>query len=267
MKPQSPPDPARGRLAGRTAIITGGGGGIGAATAELFCAEGANVLIADTNAAALEETAYHIASGVASARIEHCEADVSKTDDAVATVARCLATFGALDILVNNAAVRNLAPVSETDLAEWQRLLSINLLGAVNFTKAALPELRRRGDAAIVMVSSCYGVVGRAGMPIYDATKAALLSLTRSLAIEEVAHGIRVNAVCPGATLTPYTLKRNMALGRTEEEVQSERRTDSLLGRWAHPNEIAHPILWLASHEASFLTGTTIMADGGLSAM
>jgi len=178
-----------------------------------------------------------------------------------------VSAFGGLQILINNAAVRSRSSVEESKIEDWNRLLSINLLGAVNFSKAALPELRRAEGASIVMLSSCYGVVGRAGWPIYDATKAALISLTRTLAIEEAPHGIRVNAVCPGGTLTPFTLSRNMEGGKTEEEVRSELRSDSLLRRWARPEEIAYPILWLASSEASFMTGATVMVDGGLSAM
>lgn len=255
------------RLEGRVAIITGGAGGIGSATAALFCAERAKVLITDTNAAALAETATAVRAQFPNAQIETFKADVSSAEDAQAAVAKATKAFGGLDVLVNNAAVRNLANVGDSDPAEWDRLISINLRGAVNFSKAALPALRQSKHASIVIVSSVYGVVGRAGWPIYDATKAALLALTRSLAHEEAKHGIRANAVCPGATLTPYTLQRNMALGKSEDEVRNEKRADSLLGRWARPEEIAYPILWLASAESSFMTGATIMVDGGLSAM
>ena len=104
-------------------------------------------------------------------------------------------------------------------------------------------------------------------MPIYDATKAAMLALTRTLAFEEAKNGVRANAVCPGGTLTPFTVARNVAAGRRAEDLPNEQRTDSLLGRWAKPEEIAYPVLWLASDESSYMTGTTIMVDGGLSAM
>jgi meso-butanediol dehydrogenase/(S,S)-butanediol dehydrogenase/diacetyl reductase len=157
--------------------------------------------------------------------------------------------------------------VEKSDIEEWQRLYSINVLGAVNFCKAALPALRHDGKGSIVNLSSCYAVVGRSGMSIYDATKAALLSLTRSLACEEAPHGIRVNAVCPGGTLTPYTVGRAVASGRKAEEMPSDERTDSLLRRWAKPEEVAFPVLWLASNESSYVTGATLMVDGGLSIM
>ena len=104
-------------------------------------------------------------------------------------------------------------------------------------------------------------------MPIYDATKAALLSLTRTLAFEEAGNGVRANAVCPGGTLTPFTVGRAIAAGRKAQEMTEERRTDSLLQRWAKPEEIAYPVLWLASDESSYMTGATLMVDGGLSIM
>ncbi len=170
-------------------------------------------------------------------------------------------------MLVNNAAVRNHSSVETSDIAEWNRLLSVNVLGAVNFCKAALPALRNSGNASIVNVSSCYAVVGRSGMPIYDATKAALLSVTRTLAFEEAQNGVRANAVCPGGTLTPFTIGRGVASGRNAEEMQNDQRSDSLLRRWGRPEEIAYPVLWLASDESSYMTGATIMVDGGLSIM
>jgi 2-hydroxycyclohexanecarboxyl-CoA dehydrogenase len=223
------------------------------------------VLLVDANGSALDETSRAIRTRTPDARIMTCEADVSRPDDAARAVEKAAAAFGGPHILINNAAVRAVGSLVESSLEDWTRVLSVNLLGAVTFSKAALPALRRAGDGAIVMLSSCYGVVGRAGWPIYDATKAGLLALTRTLAVEEAPHGIRVNAVCPGGTLTPFTLARNMATGKSEEDVRSQDRTDSLLRRWARPEEIAYPILWLASSEASFVTGATLMVDGGLS--
>jgi meso-butanediol dehydrogenase/(S,S)-butanediol dehydrogenase/diacetyl reductase len=154
-----------------------------------------------------------------------------------------------------------------SDPGEWQRLFSVNVLGAVNFCKSALPALRGSGNASIVNVSSCYAVTGRKGMPIYDATKAALLSLTRTLAFEEAEHGVRANAICPGGTLTPFTMGRGAERGEKPEDMAKEQRSDSLLRRWARPEEIAFPALWLASDESSYMTGATIMVDGGLSIM
>ena len=146
-------------------------------------------------------------------------------------------------------------------------LFGINLLGAANYCRAALPALRDAGKASIVNVSSCYAVTGRAGMGLYDATKAGLLALTRTLAFEEAAHGVRTNAVCPGSTLTEFHIERARAAGKSLDALKGERSDNSLLARWASPEEIAWPVLWLASDEASFITGTTLMVDGGLHVM
>src|SRR5262249_23743812 len=127
--------------------------------------------------------------------------------------------------------------------------------------RPALPALRRSGRGSIVNVSSCYALTGRKGMGLYDATKAGILAMTRTLAFEEVAHGVRVNAVCPGSTLTDFHVSKAKAAGKSVETLKSERQTTSLLGRWATPQEIAWPILWLASDEASFITGAALAVD------
>jgi meso-butanediol dehydrogenase/(S,S)-butanediol dehydrogenase/diacetyl reductase len=255
------------RMVGKTAIVTGAGGGIGAAISELFCLEGASVMLVDRDPAILNETAGHIRSRVPQAEVDTHVGDVSDPARAVHAVEQTVKRFGGLNTLVNNAAVRNHSSLEESRLEDWQRLFAVNVLGAVNFCKAALSELRRGGNSSIVNISSCYAVVGRKGMPIYDATKAALLSLTRTLAFEEAQNGIRANAVCPGGTLTPFTIGRGVAAGKKPEEMQQETRSDSLLQRWAKAEEIAYPVLWLASDESSYMTGATIMVDGGLSIM
>lgn len=255
------------RLKGRVALVTGGGAGIGAATAKLFAAEGAAVILVDRDPAALEKTARAIRTEVEDAKVAFYAADVADAAAAHQAVALCLQSFGSLDVLVNNAAMRNYAAVADATTEEWQAMLGVNLVGAANYCRAALPELRRAGAASIVTVSSCYAVTGRKGMGLYDATKAGLLALTRTLAFEEAAHGVRVNAVCPGSTLTDFHIERGRAQGKSIEQLRGERSDNSLLGRWASPEEIAHPILWLASDEASFITGATLMVDGGLSIM
>lgn len=252
------------RLAGKVALVTGGGAGIGAATATLFCAEGAAVLLVDRDAAALERTARMVRERTPSARIDFAVADVTDEDAARAAVRQCEQAFGRLDVLVNNAAMRNYAALADATPQEWQAVVGVNLLGNANYCRAALPLLRTAGRAAIVNVSSCYAVTGRKGMGLYDATKAAMLAMTRTLAFEESEHGVRVNAVCPGSTLTDFHVNRTTAAGRSVEELRAQRQDTSLLGRWADPMEIACPILWLASDEASFITGTTLMVDGGL---
>ncbi len=255
------------RLQGKVALITGGGAGIGAATGRIFCTEGAAVVLVDRDASALEETARAIRGQVTGAKVVHYAADVASAEEALRAVAHGVAEFGRLDVLVNNAAMRNYASMAEATHEDWRAMLGVNLMGAANYAKAALPELRRSGAGSIVNVSSCYAVTGRKGMGIYDATKAALLAFTRTLAFEEAAHGIRANAVCPGSTLTDFHLKRGKAAGKSVQDLSKARSDNSLIGRWASPEEVAWPILWLASSEASFMTGTTLMVDGGLSIM
>jgi len=253
------------RLDGKVALITGGGAGIGAAAGGLFCSEGAAVLLVDVNADALERARAAVAQSVPGARVARFVADVADAACAPDAVQHALQTFGRLDVLVNNAAMRNYAALAEATPAEWQAVLGVNLMGAANYCRAALPALRDSGRGSIVNVSSCYAVTGREGMGLYDATKAGLLAMTRTLACEEAARGVRVNAVCPGSTLTDFHVARAQAAGKSIETLETERRDTSLLGRWAAPEEIAWPILWLASDEASFVTGATLMVDGGLS--
>ncbi len=255
------------RMAGRIALVTGGAGGIGGAAGELFCAHGGKVLLVDRDAPQLERMAAGIRERVAGAAVAVCSADVTQASDAARAVAQAMAQFGALNVLINNAAVRYLAPVAEADITQWEALFAVNLMGAVNMCKAALPELRKAAGASVVNVASTYALVGRKGFGAYDAAKAALLSLTRTLAFEEAAHGVRVNAVCPGGTLTPFTIGRGAARGIGEAALRAEAKADTLLKRWAEEKEVAYPIMWLASGEASYMTGAALMVDGGTSIM
>ena len=255
------------RLKDKTALITGGGGGIGAATARVFCSEGATLMLVDASEEALARTAAALRAQFAQARIELCVADISDAGRAQEAVAQALGAFGRLDVLINNASMRNYSALADVTPEEWQAMVGVNLIGPSNYCKAALPALRASGRASIVNVSSCYAVTGRKGMGLYDATKAGLLALTRTLAFEEAAHGVRTNAICPGSTLTDFHVGRAQASGKDVEVLKTQRQDTSLLARWASPEEIAWPILWFASDEASFITGTTLMVDGGLSAM
>jgi meso-butanediol dehydrogenase/(S,S)-butanediol dehydrogenase/diacetyl reductase len=175
-----------------------------------------------------------------------------------------VARFGALHTLVNVAGVRVYVPLADAKSDDWAFILGVNVLATAYCCKAALPRLRTAGRATIVNVSSVYGVMGRAGMGQYDTTKAAVLGYTRALAVEEAPHGVRVNAVCPGSTITPYHIRRAASQGVSEADLRSK-RTDNLLGRWADPREVAFPILFLASDESSYVTGATLMVDAGKS--
>jgi meso-butanediol dehydrogenase/(S,S)-butanediol dehydrogenase/diacetyl reductase len=252
-------------MAGRVALITGGGGGIGEATGRLFAEEGAAVALLDTDDGAVATAAAGIRAAVPEARIVALTGDVTREAEARRVIDEAAARLGGLHSLVNVAGVRVYAPLAEADAADWERIIGVNVLGTAHCCKAALPRLRAAGSGTIVNVSSVYGVMGRTGMGQYDTTKAAVLGLTRALAVEEAPHGIRVNAVCPGGTITPYHVRRAAARGVSEAELRAQRAGDNLLGRWAEPREVAFPILFLASDESSFVTGATLMVDAGRS--
>jgi meso-butanediol dehydrogenase/(S,S)-butanediol dehydrogenase/diacetyl reductase len=254
-----------GRMAGRVALVTGGGGGIGEATGRLFAEEGAAVALVDHDAAAVAEAAGRIRETVPRAQVVALVGDVGAEEEARRIVEDAVARLGSLHTLVNVAGIRVYAPLAEASAADWERIIGVNVLGTAHCCKAALPGLRASGRGTIVNVSSVYGLMGRTGMGQYDTTKAAVLGFTRALAVEEAPHRVRVNAVCPGGTITPYHIRRAAAQGVSETELRAQRTRDNLLGRWAEPREVAHPILFLASDESSFVTGATLMVDAGRS--
>ena len=255
-----------GRMAGRVALVTGGAGGIGEATGRLFAEEGAAVALVDTDRAAVEAASAGIVRDVASARVLPLVADLAQEAEARRAVAETAARLGALHCLVNVAGVRVYTPLAEAEPKDWELILGVNVLATAYCCKAALPHLRAAGGGTIVNVSSVYGVLGRAGMGQYDTTKAAVLGFTRALAVEEAPHGIRVNAVCPGGTITPYHIRRAAEQGVPEQQLRGSRARDNgLFGRWAEPREVAYPILFLACAESSFVTGTTLLVDAGKS--
>jgi 2-hydroxycyclohexanecarboxyl-CoA dehydrogenase len=252
-------------MAGRVALITGGGGGIGEATARLFAEEGGALALVDADKAAVEAAAAGISRDVRGARVSAVAADVSSEAQAQRAVDEALGAFGRLDTVVNVAGVRLYTPLAEADAKGWEHILGVNVLATAYCCKAALPALRRGGHGTIVNVSSLYGVKGRAGMGQYDTTKAAVLGFTRALAVEEAPHGIRVNAVCPGGTITPFHIRAAAAKGVSESDLRAQRSGDNLLGRWAEPREVAYAILFLACDESSYITGATLMVDAGKS--
>jgi NAD(P)-dependent dehydrogenase (short-subunit alcohol dehydrogenase family) len=255
-----------GRMTDRVALVTGGGGGIGEATARLFAEEGAAVALVDVDRRAADAAAAGIAASVPAARVLPLAADLSKEEEARRAVGETVSRFGALHALVNVAGVRVYTPLAEATAADWARIVDVNVLATAFCAKAAIPSLRAAGTATIVNVSSVFGVLGRAGMGQYDTTKAAVLGFTRALAVEEAPHGIRVNAVCPGGTITPYHITRAAQHGVSEAELRRSRAQDNgLFGRWAEPREVAYPILFLSCTESSFITGTTLMVDAGKS--
>lgn len=253
-----------GRLDNKIAIITGGAGGIGSATGLLFCQEGARVVLVDSGADAMDATVSHIRTTAPDAQVVPLVADVGEERTAALAVAETRKAFGPPDVLVNLAGIRAYEPLAEAQRETWDKILAVNLLSYAYFIRAAIADLRTSGRGSIVNISSTHGVNPRAGMGQYDVTKAGIISLTRTLAFEEARHGVRVNAVCPGLTLTPFHLRRAAEAGRTQEDLARVGAEGCLLGRWADPREIAYPILWLASDEASYITGSVLMADGGV---
>jgi 2-hydroxycyclohexanecarboxyl-CoA dehydrogenase len=251
-------------MEGRVALITGGGGGIGEATGRLFAEEGAAVTLVDRDGSAAATAAASIERSVPGSRGLALAADLTVEDEARRVVDETVARFGALHTLVNVAGVRVYTPLAEAKSDDWAFILGVNVLATTYCCKAALPRLRAAQRSTIVNVSSVYGVMGRAGMGQYDTTKAAVLGYTRALAVEEAPHGVRVNAVCPGSTITPYHIRRAASQGVSEADLRTK-RTDNLLGRWADPREVAFPILFLASDESSYVTGATLMVDAGKS--
>ena len=255
-----------GRIQGKVAFITGGGGGIGAATALLFAEEGARLAVVDRDEASADAAAAEIRGRLPSADVMPMAADLSDEAQAKRAVDAAAAHFGGLDILVNVAGIRVYGALADAEPDSWDSILAVNLMATVHCCRAAIPLLRSRGGGSIVNVSSVFGVTGRAGMGQYDVTKAAVVSLSRTLAIEEVGNGIRVNAVCPGPTITPFHIERAKARGVSEEELRRTGAQHTLMKRWAEPREVAHTILFLAGDESSFVTGTALVVDGGASA-
>ena len=252
-----------GRLESKVAIITGGAGGIGAATGLLFCEEGGRVMLVDSDSDAMRVAVSHIRDTVPGAHVVAVVADVSKEETAIEVVAETRKTFGAIDVLANIAGIRAYEPLAEARRDTWEKIIAVNLMSYAYFIRAAISDLRASGRGSIINISSTHAVNPRAGMGQYDVTKAGIVSLTQTLAFEEARHGIRVNAVCPGLTLTPFHLRRAKAAGRTRQDLDREAAEGCLLGRWADPREIAYPILWLASDESSYVTSSVLLVDGG----
>ncbi len=254
-----------GRLDGKVAAVTGGASGIGEATVRLFVEEGARVAFADRDGARGAEVAKEIqASG---GEVLFVETHVEREVDAIAFVERAVEQFGQLNILVNNAAIRLYQDVTEASEESWDTILGVNVKGYAFCAKAAIPAMRRTGSGSIVNIASNNAIVAGDNTVQYDTTKAAVAGLTRGMARAHAADGIRVNAVCPGPTFTPFHAHRADVAGKTHEEFKEEFGQPVMLKRPGTPQEIAAGVLFLASDDASFVTGTCLFVDGGQSAM
>jgi NAD(P)-dependent dehydrogenase (short-subunit alcohol dehydrogenase family) len=243
--------PPPSRFAGRVAIVTGAASGIGLATAKRLGSEGARVVIADLDSAKAGAAARDVAAaGAPDALASAC--DVSRAEQVAATVGRALERWGRFDVLVNNAGLMIFKKLEDHVEEDWLRILRVDLLGAFYFTKEAF--LRMRGGGAIVNVSSIHAIETTPMVASYAAAKAALLSLTRSAALEGKARGIRVNAVLPGAVDTPMLWENPNVKSGLETIQQAD------VGK---PEDIAGVIAYLASDDAAFVQGAMVRADGG----
>ena len=247
------------RFEGKVVLVTGAGSGIGWASALAFAREGARVVVADIAVTDGEETVRLIRE--AGGEAIFVKTDVSRENEVESLIRKAVNTYGRLDYAHNNAGINgDLDSVTTCTEENWDRVMSINLKGVWLCLKYEIPQMKKQGGGAIVNTSSTSGLVGSPGVPAYAASKHGVVGLTKVAALECAKTGIRVNAVCPGTTRTPFT-QRLIDLG-LEKEI-----TRLLpIGRLGQPEEIANAVLWLCSDEASFITGVPMPVDGALTA-
>jgi meso-butanediol dehydrogenase/(S,S)-butanediol dehydrogenase/diacetyl reductase len=247
----------------KVVIITGAGAGIGKACAVRFAKAGFNVLVTDLSESAAQSTCKIIEDNGGTAVA--CRADVSSEKDCHGFAETALKAWGRIDTLVANAGVQDGGSLLDADESDWEKILGVNLKGAAWSCKAVLPNMIENQSGTIVINSSLNALFGNPGMAIYDMSKAGTLGLMRSLAVEYGDQGIRVNAVCPGATITDFHINRMAKEGISAEQLREMTKGYGLLGRAAEPEEIANIMYFFGSDESSFITGQAIVADGGFS--
>ena len=251
------------KLEGKSAIITGGSLGIGQVTALLFANEGANVLITGRTESTLAEAAELAKDSPGS--IEYLVSDVSKEEDCKGAVEHAIKLFGKIDILFNNAGVLPLATTHETSIEDWDQVFAINVRGTFMMSKFSIPHMIEQGGGTIINNSSILGIKAIPGTAAYNSTKGAVSQLTRSMALEYGANGIRVNAINPGTTLTPMV---QAFLDDSPPELDAYLKglqpITGHLGRFATPEEMAHAVLFLCDSEnVAYMTGAELSVDGG----
>ncbi len=244
------------RLEGKVALISGGASGIGAAHVRLFAREGAKVVSGDIQ----EEAGRRVVAEANDAGGEaiFVRLDVTSTESWTAAVAAAVARFGGLTTLVNNAGIYHPGGVSEETDAGWQRMIAINQTGVWYGMRAALPELVKSGNAAVVNISSLFGMVGSPGSFSYHATKAAVRLMSKSAALEHVKQGVRVNTILPGQIRTPI-------LGDLTPEMDAAIKASIPMGRMGEPEDVAWGSVYLCSDEAKYITGAELVIDAGWS--
>lgn len=257
-----------GRYAGKTVLITGAGGGFGRLAAQRFAEEGANLVLGDRDADALDA----VAGGLDAKRFAICVGDIAQEETAATLVDTALSCFGALDVAINNAGIAHpLARLSDTDAAVMEQIFAVNVMGVFHGMRrqiAAMEERHRREavGGAILNVASVAGLVGAPLLAAYGAGKHAVIGLTRSAAIESAKRGVRINALCPSFARTTMVDEMVAGMRGGPDEALARLVGSVPMGRVAEPDEIVQAMLWACAPENSFMTGQTITLDGGLSA-
>ena len=249
------------RVQGKRAVVTGAGRGIGRAVALMLAREGARVVVHSLSAENANSTAGAIEQATGQ-RAVPIFGPIDQPETASKLLSAVTDAFGTLDILVNNAGIDDFGPVDVVEIETWDRVIAVNLNGTFLACRALLPLLRSRGGA-IVNVSSASALVGCPGMSAYTASKGAVVSLTRQMAIDYASVGIRVNSVCPGSIDTPM-LRAGIDAADDPASALSERTALHPLGRIGSPEDVAYGVLYLASDEAGFVTGANLVIDGGM---
>lgn len=252
---------SEGRFEGKAAIVTGGASGIGRATAERFLEEGARVAIIDISADSCESTARELRDrGHEPVLIT---GDVSRHADVRRMIGEAVASLGRIDVLFNNAGILVEGTVEQVSEEEWDRIMAINVKGVFLMCKEVIPHMLKQGGGAIVNNASCSGLVGDRNAIAYNSSKGAVVLMTKCLALDYAQRGIRVNCVCPGEIDTPMFRQEARARNKPVEEYRKELCEYHPIGRLGEPKEVANAVLFLASDDASFITGTAVSVDGG----